>query len=89
MNTIAISAVIGIITGLILPIPKCEFEKKTESCIHTMYADKYNGDKFGSPKDTFLKCMEVQHPILFKSIEDLYKPVASTAPTPSVQAPSS
>ena len=90
MSSFALAAFAGAIVGLALPVPRSTYEKKTEQCVHAiyvhaMYANKYNGNTFESPRDTFLKCMKLTHPMLFKNIEEQYKVATTQSDPPSTQ----
>ena len=53
---------------------------KIDACVDAYYADKFNGDKFGSPTKTFLKCMQTNYPETFKEAKKRYDspPASST-----------
>lgn len=53
--------------------------RELESCVNAYYADKYNGNKYGDPRDTFMKCMHTQNKELF---EETKKKYTQKAPTP-------
>lgn len=50
-----------------------ERDSHVEKCIHAMYADMYNKDKYGDPAATFTKCMSVNYSSEFNSIKKIYE----------------
>ena len=73
VSIVGIVATASVIRHLITSAGNGNFEP----CVDAFYADKFNGDRHGSPSKTFLKCMKANNPELFKEVKARYRPAPS------------
>lgn len=73
------TAIVGILAGasVIHSLLNSVSKDGVKPCVSAYYADKFNGDRHGSPSKTFLKCMKTNYPETFKEMRTRYKPAAA------------
>jgi hypothetical protein len=77
-------AIVGIVAGasVLNNLISSAGKGDVDTCVNAYYADKYNGDRVGTPSKTFLACMQTRFPETFKETKAKYQPAAARTEGP-------